>query len=264
MKNNIENELSKFNFESIITIEEILFYFLNDEIKLSKNNIINYYKILHYYLIIENIQKIFEFNFNYSKIFEQLFNYELITVLINGIFIFNQKYIDNDIKKEFKKIIKECMIKNHQNFLLLSQILINELQYNNMTNIYYNKICKKTQEHLKIKILFNNVKEMLLEIERNNKYIDNKIKLIQNLNEKNSIVLKEISQISSIINKFEQKTPNNIFDYCLKVLDIPEDIIKEIKKKTYLSIQGKKGSSKIYHSVKIPFLEPLKKTKNMY
>ena len=56
MESNInnKNKLSEFNFESLITIEEILSYFLNDKIKLSKKNYINYYKIIHYYLITES------------------------------------------------------------------------------------------------------------------------------------------------------------------------------------------------------------------
>ena len=103
--NNIEqNNLSKFNFESIITIEEILSYFLNDEIKLTKINFINFYKISHYYIIIDSTTSIFKSNSNYVKQLEQLFNLQFITILIDRLYLFNPK----NNNKEIKNIIKDC------------------------------------------------------------------------------------------------------------------------------------------------------------
>jgi len=63
-----EEKLSKFNFESIVTIEEILTYFFNDEIKFTKSNFINYYKIISYYLITKSTSEIFHQNQIFLKI----------------------------------------------------------------------------------------------------------------------------------------------------------------------------------------------------
>ena len=40
-----ENALKSFNFESIITLEELLTYFFSEKIKLQKNNYISFFKI---------------------------------------------------------------------------------------------------------------------------------------------------------------------------------------------------------------------------
>ena len=252
--NNIEqNNLSKFNFESIITIEEILSYFLNDEIKLTKINFINFYKISHYYIIIDSTTSIFKSNSNYVKQLEQLFNLQFITILIDGLYLFNPK----NNNKEIKNIIKDCLLKNHQNFLLLSQILSNELQQINMTNIYSNKICKLLLEKLKYKNIYT-LKDIFLEIEKNNKEISNQIKSIINSKKLNCITPKGISPPLNIINNLEKMTSKNIFEYCLKMLEVPEKEIKEIKNRTYLSIQDEEDSTPVYHSVRVPFLPPLK------
>ena len=252
--NNIEqNNLSKFNFESIITIEEILSYFLNDEIKLTKINFINFYKISHYYIIIDSTTSLFKSNSNYSKQLEQLFNLQFITILIDGLYLFNQK----NNNKEIKNIIKDCLLKNHQNFLLLSQILSNELQQINMTNIYSNKICKLLLEKLKYKNIYK-LKDIFIEIDKNNKEINNQIKSMINTKKLNYITPKGISPLSNIINNLEKMTSKNIFEYCLKMLEVPEKEIKEIKNRTYLSIQDEDDSSPVYQSVSVPFLPPLK------
>ena len=258
MESNIKdkNILSEFNFESLITIEEILSYFLNDKINLSKKNYINYYKITHYYLITESTFNIFKFSSKFSKNLQNLFNTQFITILIDGFYLFNKNN-----NKEIKNIIKDCAYKNHQNFLLLCQILSNELQQNNMTNIYSNKIYKLILEKLKCKNIFN-TKELFLEIENNNKDIYNKIKQIII---SNKIIYKApqgISTISKILNDISETPTNTIFDYCLKMLDISENEIKEINNKTYLSIRDEKDSQPLYHSVVVPFLPSLKKDEN--
>jgi len=123
-----EEKLSKFNFESMVTIEEILIYFFNDEIKFIKNNFINYYKIIYYYLITKSASEIFPSKSNFSKNIEKLLNLQFISILLEGMYLINPKNNNKDILK----IVK--------NFLFLSLILINELQYKNMTNIFSNKI----------------------------------------------------------------------------------------------------------------------------
>ena len=257
---NEEEKLSNFNFESIITIEEILTYFFNNKIKLTKNNFINYYKIINYYLITEKINDIFRDKVKYSKNIEILFNLQFITVLIEGFFLFNSK----NTNQELINTIKDCLFKNHQNFLLLTKILLNELQLKSMTNIYSNKISKIILEKIKDKgyINTNDNNDIFLKIEKNNKEIENQLKLIINSNKIINPLKKELSPFSTLLDKLQHKSSNYIIDYCLKLLDVPENTINEIKNRTYLSIQDEEYSQPIYHSVKVPFLPPLKKGDN--
>ena len=249
-----EEKLSKFNFESIITIEEILTYFFNNEIQLTKNNFINFYKIIHYYKINETIN-IFRDNAKFSKNIEILFNLQFITILIEGLLLFNSKGNNQEILNKIKKNIYQ----NHQNFLLLCKILHNELQLKSMTNIYSYKISKIILEKIKDnKCSMTN--DIFLIIEKNNKEIENQVKKIINSNKTIYPFKKEIS--SEIFDKIAHISSNNIIDYCLKILEIPEQKIKEIKNRTYLSIQNETNSQPVYHSVKVPFLPPLKKEEN--
>ena len=257
---NEEEKLSNFNFESIITIEEILTYFFNNKIKLTKNNFINYYKIINYYLITEKINDIFRDKVKYSKNIEILFNLQFITILIEGFFLFNSKNTNQGIINT----INDCLFKNHQNFLLLTKILLNELQLKSMTNIYSNKISKIILEKIKDKgyINTNDNNDIFLKIEKNNKEIENQLKLIINSNKIMNPLKKELSPLSTLLDKLQHKSSNYIIDYCLKLLDVPENTINEIKNRTYLSIQDEEYSQPIYHSVKVPFLPPLKKGDN--
>ena len=251
-----EEKLSKFNFESIITIEEILTYFFNNEMQLTKNNFINFYKIIHYYLINERIINIFRDNSKLSNNIEILFNLQFITILIEGLFLFNSKGNNQEILNK----IKSCIQKNHQNFLLLSKLLHNELQLKSMTNIYSYKISKILLEKIKDNNSFI-TNDIVLIIEKNNKEIENQIKIIINSNTIIYPFKKEISPLSEIFDKIEYISSDNIIDYCLKNLDIPENKINEIKNRTYLSIQNEENSLPV-HSVKVPFLQPLKKEEN--
>ena len=257
---NIANEekLSKFNFESIVTIEEILTYFFNDEIKFTKNNFINYYKIIYYYLITKSTSEIFPSKSNFSKSIERLFNLQFISILLEGIYLINPKNNNKDILK----IVKDCISKNHQNFLFLSQILINELQYKNMTNIYSNKIYKIILEKLNDKDKNKyNIKEVFLKIEKNNKEIENQIKQIINSKKIISAPPKGVSPLSEILDSIDKKPSNNTIDYCLKYLEVKENDINEIKNKNYLNSDDEDNSSLLYPCVKVPFL-PIEKNNN--
>ena len=248
-----EEKLSKFNFESIVTIEEILTYFFNDDIKFKKSNFINYYKIISYYLITKSTSEIFPSKSNFSKNIEKLFNLQFISVLLEGIYLINPKNNNKDILK----LVKECNSKNHQNFLFLSQILINELQYKNMTNIYSNKIYKIILEKLKDKDKNKyNIKEAFLKIEKNNNEIENQIKQIINSKKIISTPPKGVSPLSGIVDSLD-KTPSNstnTIDYCLKYLEVAENDIKEIKNKNYLNPDNEDNSFLLYPCVKVPFL----------
>ena len=248
-----EEKLSKFNFESIVTIEEILTYFFNDEIKFTKSNFINYYKIISYYLITKSTSEIFPSKSNFSKNIEKLFNLQFISVLLEGIYLINPKNNNKDILKT----VKECNSKNHQNFLLLSQILINELQYKNMTNIYSSKIYKIILEKLNDKDKNKyNIKEIFLKIEKNNKEIENQIKQIINSKKIISTPPKGVSSLSGILDSLDKKPLNNTntIDYCLKYLEVTENDIKEIKNKNYLNPDNEDNSFLLYPCVKVPFL----------
>ena len=255
-----EEQLSKFNFESIVTIEEILTYFFNDEIKFAKNIFINYYKIIYYYLITKSTSEIFPSKSSFSKNIERLFNLQFISVLLEGIYLINPKNNNKDILKA----VKDCISKNHQNFLLFSQILINELQYKNMTNIYSNKIYKIILEKLNDKDKNKyDIKEVFSKIEKNNKEIENQIKKI--INSKKIIITprKEVSPLLGILDSLDKKPSNNmnIIDYCLKYLEVTENDINEIKNKNYLNSKDEDNSSPIYPCVKVPFL-PKEKNNN--
>ena len=253
-----EEKLSKFNFESIVTIEEILTYFFNDEIKFTKNNFINYYKIIYYYLITKSTSEIFPSKSNFSKTIEKLFNLQFISILLEGIYLINPKNNNKDILK----IVKDCISKNHQNFLLLSQILITELQYKNMTNIFSNKIYKIILEKLNDKDKNKyNIKEMFLKIDKNNKEIENQIKQIINSKKIISTPPKGVSPLSGILDSIDKKPSNNTIDYCLKYLEVSENDINEIKNKNYLNSDDEDNSSLLYPCVKVPFL-PIEKNIN--
>ena len=185
---------------------------------------------------------------------------QFITILIEGFFLFNSKNTNQGIINT----INDCLFKNHQNFLLLTKILLNELQLKSMTNIYSNKISKIILEKIKDKgyINTNDNNDIFLKIEKNNKEIENQLKLIINSNKIINPLKKELSPLSTLLDKLQHKSSNYIIDYCLKLLDVPENTINEIKNRTYLSIQDEEYSQPIYHSVKVPFLPPLKKGDN--
>ena len=251
-----ENKLSFFNFESLITIEEILTYFFNNEIKISKNNIINYYRIINYYQINKKTNEIFLKSTYQTKI-EKLFKLQFLNVLIEGLYLLNQ---NNNNNNEAINNIRNCSIENHQNFLLLSQILINELQYKNMTNIYSNKIYKTLLEKLKDKKNIYNTNDLFVKIEEHNNKIEKQIKLIINSNSKKIIYTqaKGVPKLTTIVDTMEKLSSDNIFDNCLKILEVPENTIKEIKSRTYLSNQEHENTSPVYPSVRVPFLPPVK------
>ena len=174
-----ENALKSFNFESIITLEELLTYFFSEKIKLQKNNYISFFKIFKHYIINKSLEDIFINQNYYKNTFEVLFKLQFISIILDEIYSSSKKEESNI------KMIKTCLKINHQNFLMLSFILIDILQLNNMTNLYQNKINKIIYEKLNdFKLYQNNnlmrIDELITKIKENNKDIENKIKLIIN------------------------------------------------------------------------------------
>ena len=242
-----ENELIIFNFESIVTLEEILTYFFNQNMKLKKNNYISFFKIFKFYRIYNSLDLIFIKEKNLINIIQKLFKLELSTILLDEIYTIEI----NNIKEKNIMIIKDCLILNHQNFLILSLILIEILQFHNMTNLYQNKISKIIYEKLIDYKLNNtnnieNLKDLFLKIEQKNKDIENKIKLI--LEEKNI----KNKQIFELFNKINELTLEEFIKKTLKILGTNEKEISE--NDNYNSITIK--------SVKVPFLSQLKNDEN--
>ena len=242
-----ENELIIFNFESIVTLEEILTYFFNQNMKLKKNNYISFFKIFKFYRIYNSLDLIFIKEKNLINIIQKLFKLELSTILLDEIYTIEI----NNIKEKNIMIIKDCLILNHQNFLILSLILIEILQFHNMTNLYQNKIRKIIYEKLIDYKLNNtnnieNLKDLFLKIEQKNKDIENKIKLI--LAEKNI----KNKQIFELFNKINELTLEELIKKALKILGTNEKQISE--NDNFNSIKIK--------SVKVPFLSPLKSDEN--
>ena len=238
-----ENELIIFNFESIVTLEEILTYFFNQNMKLKKNNYISFFKIFKFYRIYNSLDLIFIKEKNLINIIQKLFKLELSTILLDEIYTIEI----NNIKEKNIMIIKDCLILNHQNFLILSLILIEILQFHNMTNLYQNKISKIIYEKLIDYKLNNtnnieNIKDLFLKIEQKNKDMENKIKLI--LEEKNI----KNKQIFELFNKINELTLEEFIKKTLKILGTNEKEISE--NDNYNSITIK--------SVKVPFLSQLK------
>ena len=247
-----ENALLNFNFESIITIEELLSYFYDEKIKLKKNNYISFYKIIKYYQINNSVDNLFKQNSNYLDILEQLFKLQFITVLIDLIYFREQKII----KEKHSMIIKNCLILSHQNFLILSFILVQILQYYNMTNLYLKKISKIIYEKIIDKKLYQftkilNIKDLFSNIKKQNEDIDNKIKMIvKENNDINNKLFKEF------YNNMDKISSDKTIKYCLKILGLNDNDINDIDKKNYLL------NNNIIKSVKVPFLPPIKNNEN--
>ena len=242
-----ENELIIFNFESIVTLEEILTYFFNQNMKLKKNNYISFFKIFKFYRIYNSLDLIFIKEKNLINIIQKLFKLELSTILLDEIYTIEI----NNIKEKNIMIIKDCLILNHQNFLILSLILIEILQFHNMTNLYQNKIRKIIYEKLIDYKLNNtnniaNLKDLFLKIDQKNEDIENKIKLI--LEEKNI----KNKQIFELFNKINELTLEEFIKKTIKILGTNEKEISE--NDNYNSITIK--------SVKVPFLSQLKNDEN--
>ena len=242
-----ENALKSFNFESIITLEELLTYFFSEKIKLQKNNYISFFKIFKHYIINKSLEDIFINQNYYKNTFEVLFKLQFISIILDEIYSSSKKEESNI------KMIKTCLKINHQNFLMLSFILIDILQLNNMTNLYQNKINKIIYEKLNdFKLYQNNnlmrIDELITKIKENNKDIENKIKLI--INKKNHMLY-------NAYNKLNISNIEEFINLCLKILGLNENEISELNKEL-----DNEDNTDIIKSVNVPFLSPIEKKDN--
>ena len=242
-----ENALKSFNFESIITLEELLTYFFLEKIKLQKNNYISFFKIFKHYIINKSLEDIFINQNYYKNTFEALFKLQFISIILDEIYSSSKKEESNI------KMIKTCLKINHRNFLMLSFILIDILQLNNMTNLYQNKINKIIYEKLNdFKLYQNNnlmrIDELITKIKENNKDIENKIKLI--INKKNHMLY-------NAYNKLNISNIEEFINLCLKILGLNENEINELNKEL-----DNEDNTDIIKSVNVPFLSPIEKKDN--
>ena len=242
-----ENALKSFNFESIITLEELLTYFFSEKIKLQKNNYISFFKIFKHYIINKSLEDIFINQNYYKNTFEVLFKLQFISIILDEIYSSSKKEESNI------KMIKTCLKINHRNFLKLSFILIDILQLNNMTNLYQNKINKIIYEKLNdFKLYQNNnlmrIDESITKIKEKNKDIENKIKLI--INEKNHMLY-------NAYNKLNISNIEEFINLCLKILGLNENEINELNKEL-----DNEDNTDIIKSVNVPFLSPIEKKDN--
>ena len=246
-----EKELINFNFESIITLEELLTYFFDQNVKLKKVNYISFFKIFHFYQMNKSLNLIFLKDKYLLNLFEKLFKLQFISIILDEIFL-----LENNINEKKIMMIKECLILNHQNFLVLSYILIEILQFCNMTNLYHNKINKVIYEKLIDNKLYSannisNIKDLTSKIEQNNKDVEYKIKIII---EKENI---KNFDLFDIYNKLNEINSEEACKYILNLLGLNNKEISEI------NISLKEDNNKeIIKSVKVPFLFPLNNNEN--
>ena len=213
-----ENKLLSLNLESIVTLEELLTYFYDPKVKLKKNNYISFFKIFNFYQMNTSLNFIFIKEKKFINIFEKLFKLQLLSILLDEFFLFENKI--NEEKYMMK--IKYCLSLNHQNFLILSLIIVEILQFHNMTNLYFNKINKIIYEKL---ILF--FISLFL-----------KSKLCKKISFKNNLI---------IINTIKTN---------LIIIKIYKDIISEINNSYSIN------KSNVLKSVKVPFLKPYNDGRN--
>ena len=246
-----ENKLLSLNFESIVTLEELLTYFYDPKLKLKKNNYISFFKIFNFYQMNTSLNFIFIKEKKFINIFEKLFKLQLLSILLDEFFSLENK--SNEEKYMMK--IKYCLSLNHQNFLILSLIIVEILQFHNMTNLYFNKINKIIYEKLEDHKLYNpkdilNIKDLASKIVKNNMDIENKIKLFKEEKKINNV------QLFDLYNKLNEIKIEEFINCSLRILGLKDKEISEINNSYSLN------KSNVLKSVKVPFLKPYNDGRN--
>ena len=247
--NNESNELSTFNIESLTTIEEAISYFFNPKITPEPSSFIDYFKTIRYFMFSISMKRIFQKKGNTKnmEIIEKLLNLNFLSILLEGVLLPIRKN-----NNRLKNMIINCISSTHQNFLLLCQIIINELNKNSYTNIYLNKL---RQIILKKSIVRTNyrTKEMFNKIDKKNKEISTNLKNILNINKTMTKMKKNISPLHLVMKTIDKLSTNWTIDYCFKVLGLNDSDIKEIKEATYLDLED--NVFPLYLPIRVPFLD---------
>ena len=82
-------EISTFNIESLLTIEEAISYFFNPKIMPDPTSFIDYYKTIRYFMFNILLKKLF-YKKNFSQnfeIIENLLNLQFLSILLEGILL---------------------------------------------------------------------------------------------------------------------------------------------------------------------------------
>ncbi len=244
-------EISTFNIESLLTIEEAISYFFNPKIMPDPTSFIDYYKTIRYFMFNILLKKLF-YKKNFSQnfeIIENLLNLQFLSILLEGILL--SKCKEN---KRLKNLITNCISSTHQNYLLLCKIIINELNKNSFSNIFINKLTQIILQKLINRSNYK-TKDIFNKIDKKNKEILINLKNIINVNKTITQLPKGISPISLVIKIINKLSTNWTIDYCFKILGLNDLKIKEIKETTYLDLE--KGSTPLYLPIKVPFLDKI-------
>ena len=252
-----KEELSIFNIESLLTLENTISYFFNPKIKPEANSFIDYFKTIRYFMFNISLKRLFQIDDNSSKnleIIEKFLNLQFLTILLEGTLLHSFK--DNI---RLKNIIINCISSSHQSFLLFCKIIIYELNKKNYTNIFNNRL---TQIILKKSIIRAGriSKDIFKNIDKKNEEILQNLKNILNINKSMTKVPKGLSPISTVLKAIDKIKSNWTIDYCLKVLGLSNDEIKEMKEASYLDLEY--DPYPLYIPIKIPFLDKI--TDNSY
>ena len=246
-------EIPFFNLESLIVLENAIYYFFNPKINQEINSFLDYFKTIRYFMFNISLKKIFQTkesnNSKNLEIIENFLNLQFLSILLEGILITKRK---NNIR--LKNIIKNCISSTYQNFLLLCHVIIYELNRYCYTNIYINKLTQIILTKSIIRINHNS-KEIFNKINKKNKEILTNLKNILNTNKSMINLNKYISPLSLVLKSFDKINTNWTIDYCLKVLGLNDSIIKKINNATYLNVEN--ISYPLYLPIKIPFLDKI-------
>ena len=134
------NPFNLFNIESLVIIEEstthlIEKYRLSDKIDL--NLFLDYFRALKYYKIISCIKTSYSKKEQELNILTEALNFNVFTIICG--FIYSSEHNKIEINHLLNKIIN-CLNEIYQIFLMISQIILNDIEREKMTNIWLNKI----------------------------------------------------------------------------------------------------------------------------
>jgi Dullard-like phosphatase family protein len=248
---NIDSDaLSTFNIESLIEIESAICHFCNPKISPEPSSFLDYYKTIRYYMLNVSLKRIFQKNnTKFLEILEKMQNLNFLSILIERLLL--PSYKDNS---RLKNTIINCISLTYQNFLLLCQIIISQLNKYSYTNIFLNKLRQITLKKSIMKTNFK-TKGFINEIDRRNKEILEHLKIILNINKKMTQLKKGLSPLSLVMKAIDKLSTNWTIDYCLKVLGENDASLKEIKESTYLDLED--NVAPLYLPIKVPFLNDI-------
>ena len=253
-----KTELSSFNVESLITIEEAISYFFDLHIKPEPTSFEDYYKTIRYFMFNIILKKLFQKKGEggiYYLIIEKFLNLQFLCILIEGIYILK----GNNNNQKLYNTVRSCISSSHQNYLILCQIIINEMNNNSLTNMYLNKILQIIIQKSMVHAVFR-TKDMFSIIDKKNKEILYELKNILNSNKTLTKLDKKFIPLSLVLKTLDKLSSNWLLDYCLKILGMTDDKIKEIKEATYLDLEY--DLVPLYLPIPYPFLD--KVTNNQY